>query len=263
MPAALSWSGPVRGVDADDVEIRVVGRADPSWWGGVFDGSERPGKVVVTDVGPGSDGRGLVLSGLAAAWAECRWANTHPAQVAAGLAGRADAPEGLWPGIGCAHLVLVTADDRVVVTRRSADVAFYPGAWSASCEEQLEAGVDATAGDAARRCVTEEFGLGAGTVVSARVLEVFREFDDDDAALGIVVVVAVHLTVTAADLAAAVGVDSWERDRIAFIARPDAGTVMDRPSSVLQVGFGPVPDLGSDRWHPTSRRRLELLVRSV
>jgi hypothetical protein len=72
---------------------------------------------------------------------------------------------GVWtvPNIAAVHVLLTTVDDYLVLTRRSPNLSFHPGRWSASLEEGLDpSDVLSTAGihSAATRGVMEELGLG-------------------------------------------------------------------------------------------------------
>jgi len=64
----------------------------------------------------------------------------------------------------CLHLVVVTSDNKVLLTKRSAKVGFYPGKWSCSIEEQMQP-QDMSPGNRdavlrwGRRALKEELGL--------------------------------------------------------------------------------------------------------
>jgi HEAT repeat protein len=65
------------------------------------------------------------------------------------------------PGIASVHAILLTADDHVVLARRSESAAYSPGAWSPSFEEQLtvaDVGAEDPFVSAALRGCREEFG---------------------------------------------------------------------------------------------------------
>jgi pyrimidine deaminase RibD-like protein/isopentenyldiphosphate isomerase len=89
-----------------------------------------------------------------------------------------------FPHAFCMHMVVVTSDTKLLLTRRSPKVAYYPGTWSASVEEQLAAS-DLEAGDEpivltwGRRLLLEELGLEQASyhTDNLRILSVFVESD--------------------------------------------------------------------------------------
>lgn len=91
-----------------------------------------------------------------------------------------------FPHILCMHMVVVTSDNQVLLTKRSPKVeeAFHPNTWSCSIEEQL-ARKDLSQGPTmvlqqwARRMLFEELGLDteAYRPDNIRVLSVFLESD--------------------------------------------------------------------------------------
>ena len=89
-----------------------------------------------------------------------------------------------FPHSFCMHMVVVTSDTKVLLTRRSPKVGYCPGTWSASVEEQLAAS-DFEADDAqivlrwGRRLLHEELGLEPATyhTDNLRILSLFVEAD--------------------------------------------------------------------------------------
>jgi isopentenyldiphosphate isomerase len=82
----------------------------------------------------------------------------------------------------CMHLILVTRDDKVLITKRAPKVAYFPGTWSCSVEEQLslqdvEEGPDNVLQRWFERLLKEELGLDSETYTkeNLRVLSVFLE----------------------------------------------------------------------------------------
>jgi len=89
-----------------------------------------------------------------------------------------------FPNAFCLHLIIVTADGFLLLTRRSIRLAYNPGVWSMSIEEQMaesEFGSPATMvmRNWVARLMQEELGLSAEEVdeVDVRILSVFVETD--------------------------------------------------------------------------------------
>ncbi|MGB9774883.1 MAG: hypothetical protein ACPL4I_12870 [Bacteroidota bacterium] len=89
-----------------------------------------------------------------------------------------------FPHSLCMHAIIVTRDDKVLITKRAPKVAYFPGTWSCSVEEQLS--LQDVQGDPDRvaqmwfeRLLKEELGLERGTynTDNLRVLSVFLESD--------------------------------------------------------------------------------------
>lgn len=87
-----------------------------------------------------------------------------------------------FPHSCCLHAVVCTADGWVLLTQRSPKVAFHPGSWSCSIEEQLsERDFEGTGGSIARRwalrMLNEELGLTDSETLDAdiRYLALFIE----------------------------------------------------------------------------------------
>lgn len=88
------------------------------------------------------------------------------------------------PHAFCMHMVVATKDNKMLLTRRSPKVAYYPGTWSCSVEEQLarkDLNDDANAivSNWGRRLLLEELGIEPSMYRAAdlRVLSVFLESD--------------------------------------------------------------------------------------
>ena len=82
----------------------------------------------------------------------------------------------------CMHLILVTRDDKVLITKRAPKVAYFPGTWSCSIEEQLSLqDVEESPSNVVQRwferLLKEELGLESETYDkdNLRVLSVFLE----------------------------------------------------------------------------------------
>lgn len=92
----------------------------------------------------------------------------------------------VFPHSLCMHIVIVTRDDKVLITKRSQKVAdtYSPGRWSCSIEEQLslqdlQEGQNRGALKWFERSLDEELGLGIETYNkdNLRILSVFLESD--------------------------------------------------------------------------------------
>jgi pyrimidine deaminase RibD-like protein/isopentenyldiphosphate isomerase len=84
----------------------------------------------------------------------------------------------------CLHLVVVTADSRILLTKRSPKVKYHPGTWSCSIEENLNRadlkdGPSATVCNLGKRALFEELGLDDSKyhIGNFRILSVFLESD--------------------------------------------------------------------------------------
>jgi hypothetical protein len=87
-----------------------------------------------------------------------------------------------FPHSLCMHLILVTIDDKVLITKRAPKVAYFPGTWSCSVEEQMSLediaeGPDNVVQRWFERLLREELGLDSETYNkdNLRVLSVFLE----------------------------------------------------------------------------------------
>jgi isopentenyldiphosphate isomerase len=87
-----------------------------------------------------------------------------------------------FPHSLCMHAIVVTSDDRVLITKRSPKVIYFPGTWSCSIEEQLalqdfQGGSNKVVLNWFKRLLKEELGLGDETYNESnlRILSVFLE----------------------------------------------------------------------------------------
>lgn len=87
-----------------------------------------------------------------------------------------------FPGSLCLQLVVVTDDDKVLLTRRSPDVAWFPGSWAPSVDENmalkdLEGGSQGAILRFGKRALREELGLTSDcyTDENLRILSVLLE----------------------------------------------------------------------------------------
>jgi len=127
--------------------------------------------------------------------------------------------EEIPPNSLCMHAVILTKDDYVLLTTRSENLAYYPGAYDCSAEEQLHK--DDFDLDGVRiqnwveRFLEEELGLtkencASSSLGTIRLLSVFIEED----ALNIALVVKIRLNTSKAELEAIL--DNWPRKDYEF-----------------------------------------------
>ena len=90
----------------------------------------------------------------------------------------------LFPHSLCMHVIVVTEDDKVLITKRSPKVIYFPGTWSCSIEEQLapqdlQESPNRIVLKWFKRLLQEELGLGSETYNenNLRILSVFLESD--------------------------------------------------------------------------------------
>lgn len=109
----------------------------------------------------------------------------------------------LFPHSLCLHATVVTKDKKVLITKRSLKVAYFPGTWSCSAEEQLshrdvEESPDRVMLKCFKRLLQEELRLGSETYNenNLRILSVFLLSDD----LGICVCGHAVLDIDSAEL---------------------------------------------------------------
>jgi len=127
-----------------------------------------------------SDSPSLVLDVIATKWGEVQFYRDNIATVAAE---RNPLIEDLirgslranFPHAFCMHLVVITHDRKILLTKRSPKVGYHPNTWSASVEEQLDVqdllgGSQTTCEPWAKRFLREELGLGS----EAYHLDTFR-----------------------------------------------------------------------------------------
>jgi transcriptional regulator with XRE-family HTH domain len=147
--------------------------------------------------------------------------------------------------------VVLTSDQQVILMRRSEAVAFYPGCWSVSFEETMNApGLDPRgrerSGDSdffacARRGIREEFGLGPEAIEEIRILSLNLEYW----LLAVAVVAVIRLRVPADEVRRRWLLQAADRDEAAQLS-----------TFTLTLGAA-LQELGSGRrWHPTARMRL-------
>ncbi len=154
-----------------------------------------------------------------------------------------------FPHSLCMHMVVLTSDNRLLLTQRSPKVAYSPQTWSASVEEQLSrddfaGGPEGIAFNWAARLLAEELGIAHDSYHpdDLRLLSVFLEAD----ILNIAICVYADLRIEESELTARIqaGVrPDYEFDRFEFM---DA----DRETLTREV-FRP-----TRHYHPTSGLRL-------
>jgi hypothetical protein len=156
------------------------------------------------------------------------------------------------PGLAAIHAVVLTADRKVLFTRRPRNASFYPNHWSASFEEQLTARdfecPDAPAPVAAAcRGLSEELGM---TIEPSRcrVLSGLLE-------IGILNAGFMILIETSGDSQAIR--TAWQTRTDAEAETKEIEFIEAEPQALRQAieerVFGP--------WHPSSELRLEFLAR--
>lgn len=145
------------------------------------------------------------------------------------------------------HIVVVTKDEKVLLTKRSQKVSYYPGAWSCSIEEQVaEEDIRETSERSfihwARRALYEELGVTDDLYISdnIRVASVFLEAD----ILNIAVCTIIRLDIEWSELDKIL----WGKPRVdyEFIEWKAVGF-----SQLIQEIFQPKYD-----YHPTSAYRM-------
>jgi DNA-binding XRE family transcriptional regulator len=165
-----------------------------------------------------------------------------------------------FPQISCLHLVVLTKDEQILVSKRSGKNHLYPGVWSTSAEEGLDAKDFTTTSpllNTGRRLVVEELGLTSSAFDPSelRILSVF--IDADPPSLHISFCGRVRLDLKADMLMKNLrynfgGADKSELTRFDFLPFREK----DKPD-VLRELFG----RRSDRqYHPTSGYRLLMLL---
>jgi len=83
----------------------------------------------------------------------------------------------------CAHMIVVTSDEKVLITKRSSKTVYFPKTWSSSFEENMTVadldGKEPAALTWMKRGISEELGLAPNTHSddNIRVLSVFLESD--------------------------------------------------------------------------------------
>ena len=158
------------------------------------------------------------------------------------------------PGVVSVHVIVLSADDRILLSQRSQQVLYYPGAWSVTFEEQLTNSDLHTASDAAasaaRRGFREEFGLDLpGSPDQIVTLSALLELSTLNLA---VVVLAIS------DAPAELIIDRWKSN-----PRP---TSHWEAQAVVSSKLSDFPDASIDGvqaqlLHPTAQMRIRMLQR--
>jgi hypothetical protein len=148
--------------------------------------------------------------------------------------------------------VVVTADQQIVLLRRSSSVAFYPNHWSASFEETMNApglnrkGQPSRSDDAdffagALRGLEEELAVSHDNVESMKVLSLNVEY----LTLSMDVIMLIKLLLTGEEIRESWVVEAWDRDEASRFDLLPAHL-----STVVEKLFS------RTLWHPTARMRL-------
>lgn len=148
--------------------------------------------------------------------------------------------------------LVVTADEKIILMRRSPSVAYYPNHWSASFEETMSApgldrrGKPSRSDDAdffagTLRGLEEELAVTPDGVESIRVLSLNVEY----LTLSTDVITLVKLRLTSEEIRESWLTEAWDRDEAAKF-------------EVLPATLPTVVDklLSRTLWHPTARMRL-------
>ena len=148
--------------------------------------------------------------------------------------------------------VIVTADQQIVLMRRSSSVAFYPNHWSASFEETMNApgldrkGQPSRSDDAdffagALRGLDEELAVPHEAVESIKIISLNVEY----LTLSMDVIAVIKLRLTGEEIRESWVVEAWDRDEASKFALLSA----DLPAVVDKL-------FSRNLWHPTARMRL-------
>jgi transcriptional regulator with XRE-family HTH domain len=148
--------------------------------------------------------------------------------------------------------VIVTADQQLILMRRSSSVAFYPNHWSASFEETMNApglnrkGQPSRSDDAdffagALRGLEEELAVTQNDVESIKVLSLNVEY----LTLSMDVIMVIKLRLTGEQIRESWIVEAWDRDEASKFALLPAHL----PTVVEKL-------FSRTLWHPTARMRL-------
>jgi transcriptional regulator with XRE-family HTH domain len=148
--------------------------------------------------------------------------------------------------------VVVTADQQIILLRRSSSVAYYPNHWSASFEETMSApGLDRKGGPSrsddadffagALRGLEEELAVSPDVVESIKVISLNVEY----LTLSTDVIVVTKLRLTSEEIRESWIAEAWDRDEASKFA-------------LLPVHLPTVVEKLFSRtlWHPTARMRL-------
>ncbi|MBV9021077.1 MAG: helix-turn-helix domain-containing protein [Ktedonobacteraceae bacterium] len=148
--------------------------------------------------------------------------------------------------------VVVTADQQIILMRRSSSVAFYPNHWSASFEETMNApgldrkgrpsrSDDADFFAAALRGLEEELAVSQDDVESIKVISLNVEY----LTLSMDVIALIKLRLTGEEIRENWIVEAWDRDEASKFALLSAHL----PAVVEKL-------FSRTLWHPTARMRL-------
>jgi transcriptional regulator with XRE-family HTH domain len=148
--------------------------------------------------------------------------------------------------------VVVTADQQIVLMRRSSSVAFYPNHWSASFEETMNApgldrkGKPTRSDDAdffagALRGLEEELAVSSDAAESVKVISLNVEY----LTLSMDVITVLKLRLTGEEIRQSWLVEAWDRDEASKFALLPAHI-----TAVAEKLFS------RTLWHPTARMRL-------
>lgn len=163
-----------------------------------------------------------------------------------------------FPHSLCLHLAVVTRDHYLLVTRRSQDVEWFPGAWSCSIEEQAKR-EDLAAGTALRwgtRALEEELAVTSKQFepMNFRVFALFLEAP----VLNIAVAAVAQLGITRAELQGILERKprtDYEFDKWVFfdwnrvIRELKAPSRAFHPSSGLRMFYAALQEFGADAFH--------------
>jgi len=147
---------------------------------------------------------------------------------------------------------VVTADQQIILMRRSSSVAFYPNHWSASFEETMNApgldrkgrpsrSDDADFFAAALRGLEEELAVSQDDLESIKVISLNVEY----LTLSMDVIALIKLRLTGEEIRENWIVEAWDRDEASKFALLSAHL----PAVVEKL-------FSRTLWHPTARMRL-------
>jgi hypothetical protein len=155
------------------------------------------------------------------------------------------------PGTACVHCILISQDQKVVLTLRAKRSEHSAGLWSASFEEQLTdrdfAAAENPIAAAARRGFAEEFRMPAATL-KVNVLSALLETE----ILNVAMVAIVETPATADDIRRAVNAA-----RVTSDTELDAVEFVDSSTDALHAA------VQRSDLHPTSAIRLDMLARHI
>jgi hypothetical protein len=195
-----------------------------------------------------SDARTLVLEIKRAKYSEIQYFRAHHAQDRTRRDGLLDSAlasrEIRFPHSLCLHLVVATADRRILATRRSPKVDYSPGSWSISMEEQiseldLHPGNDGVMQRWTRRALFEELGLGESDfdMENLHVLSLFLESDILNCSLAAIALLGLKEEELSAVLEARVRTD-YEFSDYGFLTYDELAGELLQPSRPLHPTSG-------------------------